>query len=98
MWTIFSSSGVGQVGEKREPREDVDDVVAHVHLCGRLDAGSVAVDRVSAGLRAAALWMPIALTIAPSTSSAAPSTIAMWNDEVDASRTTATRCSVGAAC
>src|SRR5207245_6115916 len=44
------------------------------------------------GLRAAAFWIPIALTIAPRTSSVAPRIIAMCMDEVEASRTIATRC------
>src|SRR5581483_11473026 len=66
-----------QVGEEREPGEDVDDFLLYVHCYSVPSAATTGAAGCSAGLRIALSTMPTALTTPPSTRRAAPSTIAM---------------------
>src|SRR5207253_2581892 len=78
-----------QVREEREGRNGVDVVVTNRHQAGSLAGGRTLPGwvRRSAAAADCGLRMPMAFTIAPASSSAAPTSMARWNASVEALRT-----------
>src|SRR5207249_11498311 len=78
-----------QVREKREGRNGIDVVVTNRHQAGSLAGGRTLPGwvRRSAAAADCGLRMPMAFTIAPASSSAAPTSMARWNASVEALRT-----------
>src|SRR2546426_7163155 len=84
----FFELRIGQVREEGEGRDGVDDVVSNRHQAvslaeGRTVPGSL---RVCAAARCG-LRIPTAFTIAPTSNSPAPTSMARWNASVEAIRT-----------